>query len=165
MKAISLICFLTLAFLLPANEMQKKYEITSPDGALKIRVNISDHFNEGYSLIARAYDEGVAYRFKTELEGPVIVKSEEANFNFSGSPSVWFPEADALMRSWERTYQFCSSIQSVDTAKFAITPVLFSYPEKGIRVVRRGLNPAKAPGSGGMMVFWREYPYRRVRVI
>lgn len=220
-----------LAFLLPANEMQEKYEITSPDGALKIRVNISEdiayevfykdnalilpskisitledgrmigknatirnvetknvhetiqrlygksksldntcrelsiHFNEGYSLIARAYDEGVAYRFKTELEGPVIVKSEEANFNFSGSPSVWFPEADALMRSWERTYQSCSSIQSIDTAKFAITPVLFSYPEKGIRIVVAESDQTDYPGmyiqphgTNGVRGKWAQYP-------
>ena len=126
---------------------------------------LSIHFNEGYSLIVRAYDEGVAYRFATELGDTVIVKSEEANFNFAGSPTVWFPEADALMRSWERSYQYYSSIREIGAGKFSITPAMFSYPQSGIRVVIAESDQTDYPGmyvqpSGENSVAgkWAHYP-------
>ncbi|HEX3010248.1 MAG TPA: glycoside hydrolase family 97 N-terminal domain-containing protein, partial [Bacteroidales bacterium] len=103
---------------------------------------ISDHYNElkinfteNYSLIFRAYDEGIAYRFETAFGETLIVNSEEANFNFTGSPKVIFPEADAAMQSWERAYTVFSSMNDIATSKFCITPALFSYAESGINVV------------------------------
>jgi alpha-glucosidase len=103
---------------------------------------LRDHYNqlridfeENYSLIVRAYDEGVAYRFETALAGNVDVMSEEANFNFAGQTQVIFPEADSEMRSWERSYNTYASIAAIDNNKFSITPAMFSYAGSGIRVV------------------------------
>ncbi|MBT1707772.1 T9SS type A sorting domain-containing protein [Fulvivirgaceae bacterium PWU5] len=103
---------------------------------------LRDHYNqlridfeENYSLIVRAYDEGVAYRFETALAGNVDVMSEEANFNFAGQTQVIFPEADSEMRSWERSYNTYASIAAIDNKKFSITPAMFSYAGSGIRVV------------------------------
>jgi alpha-glucosidase len=132
---------------------------------------LRDHFNElvidfteGYSLICRAYDEGVAYRFQTELGGDVIVVSEEANFNFSGAPGVIFPEADAQMRSWERDYTTFESIDQIG-AKFSITPTLFSYAATGMRVVVAESDLLDYPGmylerngGSGMKGKWAQYP-------
>ncbi|MDR1153729.1 MAG: glycoside hydrolase family 97 catalytic domain-containing protein [Bacteroidales bacterium] len=222
---------LLVLFLFPVKGMQERYDISSPDGALKIRLNISDEihyevfyndvvmitpskismtledgrvigkaatiediksksihesipllygkhkslddtcnelaivFTEGYSLIARAYNEGVAYRFETKLGGSLTVKSEEANFNFSGSPSVWFPEADENMWSWERSYRLYASIKNIGAGEFAVTPAMFSYPETGIRVVIAESDQTDYPGmyiqpSGENSVKgkWAQYP-------
>jgi alpha-glucosidase len=222
---------LLVLFLFPVQGMQERYDISSPDGALKIRLNISDEihyevlyndvalitpskismtvedgrilgkaatiedvksksihesipllygkhssldntcnelaivFTEGYSLIARAYNEGVAYRFETKLGGSLTVKSEEANFNFSGSPSVWFPEADENMWSWERSYRSHASIKNIGAGEFAVTPAMFSYPETGIRVVIAESDQTDYPGmyiqpSGENSVKgkWAQYP-------
>lgn len=133
---------------------------------------LDDHYNEltinfteQYSLILRAYDEGVAYRFQTALEGDLIVVSEEANFNFSGSPGVIFPEADAAMRSWERAYDTYASIQDINKNKFSITPTLFSYDESGIRVIIAESDLFDYPGmylerndNHGMKGKWAHYP-------
>ena len=123
------------------------------------------HFNEGYSLVVRAYDEGAAYRFETKLGGMVTVKSEEATFNFAGVTTVWFPEADALMRSWERSYRFYNSIKDIPSGRFAITPSMFSYPQTGIRVVVAESDQRDYPGmyvepSGETAVKgkWAQYP-------
>ena len=50
---------------------------------------IVDNFNEltlsfkgRYSIFFRAYNNGVAYRFKTSFKKELIVNSEEAKFNF-----------------------------------------------------------------------------------
>lgn len=54
---------------------------------------LSERYNElridfqgGWSLLMRAYDEGVAYRFVTDLPGRVVVRSETARFNIPDDP-------------------------------------------------------------------------------
>jgi alpha-glucosidase len=51
--------------------------------------NIPDQCNQltinskgDYGIIFRVYNDGVAYRFFTKRKGELIVKNEEANFNF-----------------------------------------------------------------------------------
>jgi len=91
-------------------------------------------FNDNYSLVLRAYDQGVAYRFVTFIAGNVTVNSETATFNLSGTPGVIFPEADAAMQSWERSYYTYNAVTEIAVDRFAITPTLFSFPS-GIRLV------------------------------
>jgi len=120
-------------------------------------------FSESYSLIIRAYDEGVAYRFVTSLGGDVIVDSETATFNFPGTPGVIFPEADAAMQSWERSYYTYESIAEIALNRFAVTPVMFSFPQ-GVRVVVAESDLFDYPGmylqrtADGMKGKWAQYP-------
>ena len=46
-------------------------------------------FNENYDLLVRAYDEGIAYRFITRLDGEIIINSEDAVFNFTSTPTIY----------------------------------------------------------------------------
>lgn len=39
---------------------------------------------DSFALIVRAYDEGIAYRFRTGFSGEIIIKNETAEFNFEG---------------------------------------------------------------------------------
>jgi alpha-glucosidase len=133
---------------------------------------LRDHYNqlridfeEKYSLIVRAYDEGVAYRFVTALSGNVDVMSEDANFNFANQTEVIFPEADTEMRSWERSYNTYASIGAIDSRKFSITPAMFSDLGSGIRVVVAESDLLDYPGlylqpSGtkGVKGKWAYYP-------
>ena len=48
------------------------------------------NFKGDYSVIFRAYDEGIAYRFVTSKKKDFIVESEEAVFNFNAVPLLWF---------------------------------------------------------------------------
>lgn len=133
---------------------------------------VQDHFNErtilftqSYSLIARAYNEGVAYRFATTISENVIVQAENANFNFTQSPSVIFPEADANMYSWEREYFSYNSLANITATKFSITPTLFTYDDKGIRILIAESDQRDYPGlylqpngSNGVKGKWAQYP-------
>jgi alpha-glucosidase len=133
---------------------------------------VLDHFNEltvnftgQYALIFRAYDEGVAYRFITSMTGEVNVQSEEASFNFTSVPSVVFPEADPLMRSWERAYSTYTSLADIATSKFSVTPTLFSYDQAGIRLVVAEADLFDYPGmylerhsANGVKGKWAQYP-------
>ncbi len=122
------------------------------------------NFTQDYSLILRAYDEGVAWRFATTLGGEVVVDYERAVFDFAGTPGVIFPEADAAMQSWERSYYTYNSINQIAANRFAVTPVLFSYPAYGLRVVVAESDLFDYPGmylqrtATGMQGKWAQYP-------
>lgn len=131
---------------------------------------LKDHYNEleveftgKYSLIIRAYNQGAAYRFKTNFDSPVTVVSEEANFNFQGDPSVSFPESDTFT-SWEVPYIQYPSISSVAENKKAITPIMFSY--KKINVAIAESDVLDYPGmylkkyQGSLKGEWAKYPKR-----
>jgi alpha-glucosidase len=52
---------------------------------------LSISFKGDYSLIFRAYDDGVAYRFTTQKKGDITVINEEANFNFKDDNKAYLP--------------------------------------------------------------------------
>lgn len=101
-------------------------------------------FQGGWSLLMRAYDEGVAYRFRTNLPGKIVVKRETARFNPVGDPGILFPETTSWA-AWELAYVDYRSLSAVWDGKRAITPVLFSRPD-GIRVVIAEADVRDYPG-------------------
>jgi alpha-glucosidase len=112
------------------------------------RAEIRDRFNErridfagDYSLVVRAYDDGVAYRFVTAIPGDVEVRAEDASFRFAGDHGLYFPEETSFLSHQERSYKrlriaevgkrFSSlpAIVETDGPKIAITEAdLFDYP-------------------------------------
>lgn len=122
------------------------------------------HYNENYDLVFRVYNEGVAYRFETNLAGEIIIKNEDAIFNFAGDPSVYFPEIYSL-DNWERPYVTYNSIADIGTDIFAITPVLFGYPESTYKVALLESNVFDYPGlyiqqngRNSVKGMWAHYP-------
>ena len=73
---------------------------------------IRDNYNElrlqldgGYSVVFRAYNEGVAYRFETALsQRQVKVYGEEVKYNFAGNAIAYYPQEDSFMSHNERRY-------------------------------------------------------------
>lgn len=68
-------------------------------------------FKEGFSLIFRAYDEGVAYRFVSEQDKPFIVKNEQAIFNFNTDNFAYIPYVYGKHTNVEA--QFFNSFENV----------------------------------------------------
>lgn len=85
-------------------------EILTP--VIKVKSSkIVDHFNEltlhfddNYTLIFRAYDDGVAYRFVTSFDDSITVVSELASFHFKTDYSIYFPEEESFFSHSERLY-------------------------------------------------------------
>jgi Glycoside hydrolase 97. len=80
-------------------------------------------------VIFRVYNDGIAYRFFTTKKDSIIIKSEEANFNFADDDSAFIPYSndphnkDKYQCSFENTYQHIRLSQFVkDTVAFA--PIL-----------------------------------------
>ena len=97
---------------------------------------LSNHYNEtivqfddNYSLVLRAYDEGVAYRFVTDLDGDIIVDNELFNIEVNPSSRVIYQETDNYT-AWELMHVEYESTEAIMEGKRAITPVIFTTPEK-----------------------------------
>ena len=59
---------------------------------------IIDHYTQltlnckgDYSIVFRVYDDAAAYRFVTRKKTDLIIKNEEANFNFAGDDKAFLP--------------------------------------------------------------------------
>jgi alpha-glucosidase len=48
-------------------------------------------FQGDYGVIFRVYDDAVAYRLFTSMEGEIVILNEEANFNFTDDHQVYIP--------------------------------------------------------------------------
>lgn len=138
-----------------------------PSVRIKSRV-IPERFNEmsvefesGFSLVFRAYDEGVAYRFATGIEGDITVVSEGVTFNFGRDHSIYFPEEESFQSHSEREYKYfklsgisdgmmCSLPALVDVAggpKVLITEAdLEDYPGLYLRGNKSHSLSGKFPG-------------------
>ncbi len=117
---------------------------------LKVKSNkIRDSFNEltlrfkeNYSVIFRAYNNGVAYRFETNLKKEITVQLEIAKFNFTNNYVTYFPDENEFHSHNERLYELkeldslskndlCSLPMLVTTAKIKLLiseSALLDYP-------------------------------------
>jgi alpha-glucosidase len=94
------------------------------------RAIIRDHFNEislhfknDFSLIFRVYDDGVAYRFKTSLEGDIEILDEEVIFNFAGDHHIYFPTEESFFTHQERRYEYVQ-LSQISRYKMCYPPAL-----------------------------------------
>jgi len=62
------------------------------------KASISDQYNllsinckGDYGIVFKVFNDGVAYRFFTKKKGEIIVKNEEANFNFTADHKAFIP--------------------------------------------------------------------------
>ncbi len=86
---------------------------------------ITIDFEKGYSLVFRAYNDGIAYRFLTYMSDPFTVLSEEAVFNFAGDYNIYFPEEESFYSHNERVYKY-TTLSSIKKDTFCSLPTLIS---------------------------------------
>ena len=121
-------------------------------------------FNENYDLLVRAYDEGIAYRFITRLAGQITINNEDMVLNFPVDPKVYFPECTDL-ENFERTYNIYPTVTSMTAGKWAVSPVLYSYPDSQIKLAVTEADTYDYPGlyittngTQSMKGMWAHYP-------
>lgn len=120
-------------------------------------------FEGNFSMIFRMYDEGFAYRFKTEMDKEIVVNSEESNFVLDGACSAMIQETDVLT-SWELEYKNYNRISDIPDHKRAITPALFSSGDDKLRIIIAESDLRDYPGmyiqktGASINGFWAAYP-------
>ena len=101
--------------------------------------SIRDYFNEltldfkgGYSLVFRAYEDGVAYRFVSDLKNPILIESEQATFNLPDNPKIYAAtpkgrkidgKENQYHSSFQNTYQHVT-LSDWNKSRLAFLPVL-----------------------------------------
>jgi alpha-glucosidase len=102
---------------------------------------IKDHFNElviifenNYSLIFRAYNNGVAYRFNTSFNGSIKVISEQATFDFDGGNRIYFPEEEGFFSHNERIYLHML-LDTMSVGRLASLPTLITTMSSGPKIL------------------------------
>lgn len=104
--------------------------------------NIANNYNElkldfkgGYSLYFRAYNDGVAYRFETNLKEEIEVNNETADFDFGNNSRVFWPqESDPNFLSHFESLYKDSTINAFSDQQHAALPMLV-YAKSGIKML------------------------------
>ena len=97
-----------------------------PDVYNELNLRFKNHID----LQFRVYNDGVAYRFVSRLEGFITVEDEEANFNFNPGTVTYYPQvtkrqdADIFHTSFEEPYTK-AVLDTLTGGMFAFSPVLF----------------------------------------
>jgi len=120
-------------------------------------------FEGNFTMVFRMYNEGFAYRFKTNINKEIVVNSEESNFVLDGACSAMIQETDVLT-SWELVYKNYDHISDIPDHKRAITPGLFSSADGKLRIIVAESDVRDYPGmyvqktGGSISGFWAAYP-------
>ena len=91
--------------------------------------DIQDEYNQliltfkDHSLEFRTYNDGVAYRWVSDLEGNYNVKNELVTFAFPDDKDMWFPEEESLYSHQERNY-LREKLSDIGTDRFGSTGML-----------------------------------------
>ena len=98
------------------------------------RNSIKDIYNEttinfkgNYSVVFRVYNEGFAYRFKTNLPGRITIKDEQATFNFAGDYKLYYIPKVQIQNSGEGSYTF-QNISQIPDSVYGLTPLVVDIP-------------------------------------
>jgi len=118
-------------------------------------------FSQPFSLLVRAYDEGIAWRWVTSFSSTITINSEEVSVALK-------PDCGALLSvtpkltSWELPYTSYPSVRQVPDSNNVIVPALFT--DRGLRVVVAESDVRDYPGmflkkdGDGFHGFWAAYP-------
>ncbi len=100
---------------------------------------IEDNYNEltvffsgDYSIVFRAYNDGIAYRFLTNFKQPFVVENEQVEFHFPGNPKTFIPYVNKsddasfsqqFYNSFENTYSYIN-LSEAKPKKLAFLPLV-----------------------------------------
>ncbi len=101
-------------------------------------------FKDGFALAVRAYDDGVAWRFETMLDGELVVENETAVFDFAGDFTTLHTVAKAFQQSFECNYTV-EPLSKWKLGQMAFAPVLVSA-ENGLSLLLTEADLESYPG-------------------
>ena len=111
-------------------------------------------FKEGFDLIFRLYDEGMAYRFASTLKSEVTINDEQAQMRFARDWKAQIPyvrdsgdREDQLHNSFENNYTHTALSQLMNT-RLIFTPLIVEA-DKGVRLCVAESDVEHYPG-----LFW-----------
>ena len=114
-------------------------EAVKPEIREKARV-LDNHFNElvlnlngGLTISFRMYDEGLAYRFSTDLDDSLVIHRENLDVLFDRNDSVRFQASETFNSSYETPYQHLA-VTGIKQGGLCHLPLL-AEKENGLKVL------------------------------
>ncbi len=116
-----------------------------------IKSIVPDRYNQltidcdgGYGVIFRVYDDAVAYRFFMKKHGEIVVKNEEANFNFAGDDKAFIPYMNDYRDGKKFNSSFEALYREIRISQFAkdslaFLPVLVRVGTRAVVITEAGL--------------------------
>ena len=122
------------------------------------KAEVRDHFNEmilkfkDFSVVFRAYDDGMAYRFVSNLKKPYQVESELVQFNFPNDWNMWAAYVcqhtetldSQFYNSFENRYSY-TPISNWNMERMAFLPLMVEGPN-GKKIVITEADLMNYPG-------------------
>jgi len=164
------------------NASVRKAETSQADEVIKTpfykKTVVGNHYNQiklamkgDYSVIFRAYDDGIAYRFVNERKGEITIKNEQAQFNFKAGAIAFLPfvndyrNKDKFNTSFEAQYSKLP-IAAIAKDSLAILPTLVDLGSQvKAAVLEADLEnypgmylTAGENGSNGLTAVFAQYP-------
>ena len=133
---------------------------------------VRDAYNElrlemdgDYAVVFRVYDEGVAYRFETQLpRAEVKVYKEEAAFNFADNYTAFYPQEESLFSHNERLY-VPKPLKEIGAAAFASLPAVVDANGVKVAVAESDVEDypglwLRGTGGAGLGAMFPPYPLK-----
>lgn len=96
---------------------------------------VHDHYTEQtlefpdrFSVIVRAYANGIAYRFHTTRKGTLTIDAETFHIAVADSTRIYFPEETSFFSHNEREYRH-EALAGIAPERFCSTPALLVTPD------------------------------------
>jgi alpha-glucosidase len=107
-------------------------------------VQLTVDFKGDFSVVFRAYDDAVAYRFVTRRRGELVVNNEEANFNFTEDqpafvPYLWdYRGGQIFNASFESPYTE-AKLSEFKKDSLSILPMVVTVGERRVEITEADL--------------------------
>lgn len=134
----------------------KRSEIVSEYNLLELM------FASGSALEFRAFDDGIAYRFKSSVAGEITIINEICELELPAGSLSWYPLEESFMSHNERTY-IPSSADTITEKHLASLPVLFQVSGTNILITESDIEDypgmwLRGAGDGKFKGVWPQYP-------
>ncbi len=96
------------------------------------------HFKKNFSLIFRAYNNGIAYRFTSDFSDSLNIVSETFDINFKDGATAFFPEEESKISHYERMY-IPVLLDTLTTENFCSLPTLVNSNDINILITEADL--------------------------
>lgn len=143
-------------------------EVIKPVVAYK-RALVNNNFNylsilfrSGFAITFRVYNDGMAYRFESEMKDSLIIRNEIADLAFPAGTKAWFPYEAGFMSHNENSF-ILSSLDTITSKHLASLPVLFKPQELNLLITESAIEDypgmwLRGQGNGTLSAVWPPYP-------
>ncbi len=84
------------------------------------------NFKKDYSLVFRAYNEGIAYRFETRFKNDLTVLNETVQINIGPDSHVYLPKEKSFLSMNEVPYMY-QKVKDIKEDELCSLPLLFKH--------------------------------------